>query len=249
MEKFLRENERVDDLNFDGYKIIQNPHKFCFGMDSVLLCDFVRTKKNDLVIDFGCGNGVICILLAAKKLSKKIIGVEIQEDVADLARRNVLMNKLENKIEIMHADIKNIFEMLGKEKFDVVVTNPPYMRDGIVNQNKSLAIARHEICCNLEDVINSASKILKNNGRFFMVHRCQRLTDIICLLRGYNLEPKTLRMVHSFLDSPPQMILIEAIKNAGSMLKVLPPLIIYDQNGKYTRQINDIYGVDKNNIC
>jgi len=249
MEKFLRENERLDDLNFDGYKIIQNPHKFCFGMDSVLLSDFVRTKKNDFVIDFGCGNGVICILLAAKKLSKKIIGIDIQEDVADLARRNVLMNKLENKIEIMYADIKNIFNMLGKEKFDVVVTNPPYMQNGIINQNKALAIARHEICCNLEDVINSAAKILKNNGRFFMVHRCQRLTDIICLLREYNLEPKTLRMVHSFLDSPPQMILIEAIKNASSMLKVLPPLIIYDQNGNYTSQINDIYGVDKNNIC
>jgi Predicted O-methyltransferase len=243
---FLGENERIDDLNFDGYKIIQNSQKFCFGVDSVLLCNFARIKKNDYVIDFGCGSGVICILLATKTSLKKIVGLEIQKDMVDLARKNVLINSLESKIEIVHGDIKNI--CVGNEKFDVVVTNPPYMSGGIINKNQSKAIARHEIFCNLEDVIYSASKILKNSGRFFMIHRSQRLADIFYLMRKHNLEPKILQMVHSFINCPAQMVLIEGIKNSKSMLKVMPPLIIYDENGNYTNQINKIYGVDKNKL-
>ena len=248
IEKFLGENERIDDLNFEGYKIIQNPQKFCFGMDSVLLCDFARIKRNDYVIDFGCGNGVICILLAAKTSLKKIIGLEIQKDIVDLARKNVLLNALDAKIEIVHGDIKNVYEKLGTEIFDVVITNPPYMNSGLINKNKSKAIARHEILCNLEDVICNAAKILKNNGKFFMIHRAQRLTDIFYLMRSYKLEPKTLRMVYSFINSQAQMVLIEGVKNSASMIKVLSPLIIYDDIGKYTSQINEIYGVDKNKL-
>ena len=228
----MREHERIDDLNFNGYKIIQNPNKFCFGMDSVLLCDFARIKKDDYVIDFGCGNGIICILLAAKKKLKKIIGIEIQEDVAELAQRNVLLNGLESKIEIINGDIKNIFGLLSekkdpKQKFDVVITNPPYIKNGLLNKNNSKAIARHEIFCTLEDIISNAYKILKDGGRFIMVHRAERLADIFYLMRKYKIEPKLMRIVYPYLNQPSEILLIEGIKNSNSSLKILSPLIIH----------------------
>ncbi len=239
---FINKNERLDNLNFSNYKIIQDPQKFCFGLDSVLLANFVHAKKNDTIIDFGCGNGVICILLAAKLNVKKIVGLEIQNECVDLARRNILLNNLQDKIEIIHADIKNIGQNY-KNKFDVVVTNPPYLNSGIINKNMAKAIARHEILCNLTDVISNAATILKNGGKFFMVNRPQRLTDIFYFMRKFNLEPKTLQIVHSFINLPSQLVLIEGIKSSKSMLKILPPLIIYDDDKNYTRQLKEIYGM------
>ncbi len=237
---FINKNERLDNLNFSNYKIIQDPQKFCFGLDSVLLANFVRAKKNDTIIDLGCGNGVICILLAAKLNVKKIIGLEIQNECVDLARRNLLLNNLQDKIEIIHGDVKNIGQNY-KNKFDVVVTNPPYLNSGAINKNMAKAIARHEILCNITDVISNAATVLKNGGKFFMVHRPQRLTDIFYFMRKFNLEPKTLQIVHSFINLPSQLILIEGVKNSKSMLKILPPLIIYDDNKNYTRQLKEIY--------
>ena len=233
--KLINGNEKLDDLNLNGYKIIQDPNKFCFGMDSVLLCDFCidKIKTSDLVIDLGCGNGIICILLAAKKNINKIIGLEIQKECVDLAKRNILFNDLKDKIKIIHGDIKKIsrFRFL-KNKFDIVITNPPYLaykKSSLINKNKSKAIARHEILCNLEDIILNACYLLKDKGKFFMIHRAQRMTDIFYIMRKYNLEPKKIKLIHKDINSAAQMFLIQGVKNAGCYLKIEKPIIIYDK--------------------
>lgn len=250
INNLLKKNERLDDLSVGdkNYKIIQNPKKFCFGMDSVLLCDFVKIKKNDIAIDLGCGNGAISIILVAKKKFKKIIGIEIQKTCVDLAKRNIILNNLGDKIKIIHGDIKKLsrFKFL-KNKFDIVVTNPPYEKYlseklSLINKNKEKAIARHEILCNLNDIIYNSAHILKSGGKFFMIHKSQRLVDIFCLMRESNLEPKRIKLIHTDIDSASQMILIEGVKNAGVMLKIDEPLIIYEKNKSYTQKINNIYG-------
>lgn len=239
----INENERIDDLHRNGYLIIQNPKSFCFGIDAVLLSGFANVKKDECVIDLGTGTGVIPILLEAKTKGKHFIGIEIQEESVDMAQRSVLLNRLENKIEIIKEDIKNVLERFTSESFDVVTSNPPYMNTGggIINNYGPKAIARHEILCSLSDIIHVSSRLLKYGGRFYMVHRPHRLSDIIVLLRNYNIEPKCIRFVHSYLNKEPSMVLIESVKNGKPMLNVKSPLIIYNEDGKYTSEIYDIY--------
>lgn len=240
----LKENERIDDLQYKGLKIIQNKDVFCFGIDSVLISDFAKKiKKGAKVIDLGTGNGIIPILLCAKTQLDSIIGVEIQPDIAELAKRNSTLNQLEGKFEVLNKDIKDIIDILPNQSFDAIVSNPPYkkLNTGIVNENKNKLIARHEITANLEDFIFVASRLLKDKASFYLVHRPDRLVDLMVLLRSYKLEPKRLRMVYSSVNREPKLILIEAVKNGRPFLKVDKPLYIYEENGEYTKEILEIY--------
>ncbi len=240
----LLPDERLDDLQRNGYKIIQNPNKFCFGMDAVLLSGFAHVKKGEKVLDLGTGTGIIPILLEAKTESSHLTGLEIQEESADMARRSVAYNKLEDKISIVTGDIKEASQIFGSASFDVVTSNPPYMNDlhGLKNPELPKAIARHEVLCSLDDVVREAAKCLKVNGRFYMVHRPFRLVEIFETMRRYKLEPKRMKMVHPFIDKEPNMVLIEAVKGGKSMIKIEKPLIVYDEPGKYNPEIYEIYG-------
>lgn len=240
----LKENERIDDLEYKGLKIIQNKDGFCFGVDSVLLSDYAKKiKKNAKVIDIGTGTGIISLLLCKKTNLSKIYGIEIQEDVAEMANRSILLNNLQDKFEIINTNIKDIFNTLEPHKFDVVVTNPPYKKadTGVKSIDKKQLISRHEVECTLEDVIEKSSKLLKDLGEFYMVHRAERLVDIMCLLRKYKLEPKNIRFVHSKVEEKPSLILIRAVRSAKEFLKIDKPLIIYKENGEYTDEILEIY--------
>lgn len=243
-EDFLMEDERIDELHRNGYKIIQNSKKFCFGMDAVLLSGFAKVKKGEAALDLGTGTGIIPILLEAKTEGRHFTGLEIQEESADMARRSVTMNNLCDKIDIVTGDIKEASKLFGAASFDVVTSNPPYMNDhhGLTNPDLPKAIARHEILCSLEDVVREAAKVLKPGGRFYMVHRPFRLVEIIMVLSSYKLEPKRLKMVHPFIDKEPNMVLLECIKGGGSMIKVEAPLIVYKEQNVYTDEIYDIYG-------
>lgn len=245
----LKNEERIDDLEYKGLKIIQNCNGFCFGVDSVLLSDFAREiKKNAKVVDIGTGTGIISLLLCKKTNLKKIYGVEIQKDVAEIARRNVNLNGLEGKFEIINSNIKDIFNYIEPYKIDAIVTNPPYKKSntGVKNANQTQLISRHEVECNLEDVISISSKLLKDLGEFYMVHRAERLVDIMTLLRKYKLEPKKIRFVHSKSDEKPTLILVKAIKGAGEFLKIDKPLVIYREDGEYTDEILKIYDKKRN---
>ena len=244
----LLEDERIDDLEYKGLKIIQNKNGFCFGIDSVLLSDFAKNiKKNAKVIDIGTGTGIISILLSKKTELSKIYGVEIQEEVANMAQRSVQLNNLQDKIEIINSNIKNIFDILNQNDFDAIVTNPPYMKvnTGAINEEKKKLISRHEVECTLEDIIKISYKLLKSNGEFYMVHRAERIVDILFYLRQYKLEPKILRFIQPNLNKEPNLILIKAVKNAGYQLNKKKPLIVYDQKGNYTDEILEIYNKEK----
>lgn len=240
----LKENERIDDLQRNGYRIIQNKDKFCFGMDAVLLSGFARVNPGDRVIDLGTGTGIIPILLEAKYEGEHYTGLEIQEEMAEMAARSVRLNGLEEKIDIVKGDICRARELLGLAVFDVVTCNPPYMNDahGLKNPELPKAIARHEVLCTLEDVVRESAGILKPGGHFFMVHRPHRLIEIISTLVKYKLEPKRMKMVHPFVDKDANMVLIEAVRGGKSMIKVEPPLVVYRDVGVYTDEIYEVYG-------
>ncbi len=245
----LKDKERIDDLEFNNLKIIQNPEWFCFGIDSVLLSDFAKNIKNNAIaVDIGTGTGIISILLSEKSKLKKIYGVEVQEEVADMAKRSVELNNLENKIEIINDNIKNINKYIENNNVDVIVTNPPYKKTetGKTNLSKNKLISRHEIECNLEDIIKISYKLLKTKGEFYVVHRSERLSEIIYELKKNKLEPKEIRFVYSSLEKESKMVLIKAVKDGNEFIKVDKPLIVYKENGKYTDEILKIYG--KNNI-
>jgi tRNA1(Val) A37 N6-methylase TrmN6 len=243
-ESILKPGERVDDLHRNQYKIIQNITKFCFGMDAVLLSGFARVLPGETVLDLGTGTGIIPILLEAKTKGKHFAGLEIQEESADMARRSVTINGLEDKVDIVVGDIKEASSVFGLASFDVITSNPPYMNHnhGLVNPAEAKAIARHEILCSLEDVVRETSKVLKPNGRFYLVHRPFRLAEIINLLIQYKLEPKRMKLVYPYVDKEPNMVLLECIKGARSMIKVEAPLIVYKEPNVYTDEIYDIYG-------
>lgn len=240
----LRENERIDDLQRNHYKIIQNPGRFCFGMDAVLLSGFAGAKEGDKVLDLGTGTGIIPILMEAKTNAAYFAGLEIQDESADMARRSVSLNHLEKKIEIITGDIREAVSLFGAASFDVVTSNPPYMTEnhGLTNPEAPKAIARHEILCTLEDVISQAAKLLKPGGSFYLVHRPFRLVDIMVLMREYRLEPKRMKMVYPFVDKEPNMVLIQASRGGKPRVTVEKPLIVYKEPGKYTQEIYDIYG-------
>lgn len=240
----LHPEERLDDLNRNGYKIIQNPQKFCFGMDAVLLSGFAKVKMGENVLDLGTGTGIIPILLEAKTDGKHFIGLEIQEESADMARRSVSYNHLEEKISIVQGDIKEADRLFALASFDVITCNPPYMTGshGLLNPNVPKAIARHEVMCTFDDVARQAARLLKPGGRFYLVHRPFRLAELVVTLTKYHLEPKRMRMVHPFADKEPNMVLIEAIRGAKPRITVEPPLIVYQKPGVYTDEIYHIYG-------
>lgn len=239
----LKENEKIEDLQCNGLKIIQNKKWFCFGMDAVLLTNYCDIKSNSTVVDLGTGTGIIPILLSGKRNYSKAYAIEIQEEVAGMARRSVMLNNLQDKIEVLNIDLKDVLNYLQPNSFDAVISNPPYKlnNSGIINPSDKKAISRHEIMCSLEDVISKASFLLKQYGRFYMVHRPDRLADIMCLLRKYRLEPKQIRFVHPRAAEKPNMILIRASKNGNPELKFDPPLYIYGEDGKYTKDVYDIY--------
>ena len=240
----LKENERLDELQRNGYRIIQNPKKFCFGMDAVLLSGFARARAGDQVLDLGTGTGIIPILLEAKTEAAHLVGLEIQEESADMARRSVELNHLQDKITIVQGDIKEAGTLFGAASFDVVTCNPPYMigQHGIKNPEAPKAIARHEILCTLEDVVSRAAKVLKPGGNFYLVHRPFRLAEIMVVLQKYGLEPKRRRLVYPFADKEPNMVLLEANRGGRPRMTVERPLIIYREKGVYMPEIYEIYG-------
>lgn len=244
MEIKLKENERIDDLELKGLKIIQNKEGFCFGIDSVLLSDFAKNiKNNSLVLDLGTGTGIIPILLCGKTNLKKVIGVEVQEKIAEMAKRSIKLNNLEDRFQVINENILNLKNIYQNQTFDVVVTNPPYKKknSGIINENHEKLISRHEIEANLENFIKVSKDLLKDKGEFYMVHRPERLVDILSIMRKEKLEPKVLRMVYSNKNKEPKLVLIKGIKNAKPFLKVEKNLYIYDENGDYTDEILEIY--------
>lgn len=240
----LKENERIDDLEYKGLKIIQNDKYFCFGIDSILLSDFAKEiKKDATILDIGTGTGIISILLSKKTECNKIYALEVQEEISEMAMRSVKLNKLENKIQIINDNIKNIGKYLQNNSINAIVTNPPYKREnsGVKNENMNKLISRHEITANLEDFISNGSKILKDKGNFYMVNRPERLAEIITLFKKYRIEPKRLRIVYSKINSKPNLILIKGVKNAKPFLEIEKPLIIYNNDNTYTDEILEIY--------
>lgn len=240
----IKANERLDDLQYKGLKLIQDTEAFCFGVDAVLLANYADVKKGDRVIDLGTGSGIIPVLLAGKTQASDIVGLEIQPEMAEMASRSVKLNNLEDKVRIVTGDLKASEELFGLSSFNVVVTNPPYIKKGtgIVNPTDNFAISRHEILCTLKDVIEAGSKLLTPGGQFAMVHKPSRLVDILYLMRSYKIEPKYLRCVHPSPYKKANIILVKGTKGGGEELKMQTPLYVYDEYGKYTDEINEIYG-------
>ena len=241
----LKQDERIDDLEFNGLKIIQNKNGFCFGIDSVLLSDFAKNmRKNSKVIDLGTGTGIINILLSGKTTAKELVGVEVQEDVADMAKRSVKLNGVEGKIEILNKNILDLKNIYNKGYFDVVVTNPPYKKinTGLINEENKKMISRHEITANLRDFIHISSYLLKDHGEFFMVHRPERLVDILWTMREEKIEPKKIKFVYPNENKKTNLVLIKGVKNGNSFLEFEDNLYVYNQNGNYTDEILKIYG-------
>ena len=243
-ESILLPGERFDDLQRNGYKIIQNPQKFCFGMDAVLLSGFARVKKAERVIDLGTGTGIIPILLEAKTPGEHFTGLEIQPESADMAARSVRYNGLEDRISIVTGDIKDAANLFGASSFDVVTSNPPYMtkEHGLVNDADAKTIARHEVLCSLEDLISQTAKLLKPNGRCYFVHRPFRLVEILSMMSAYQVEPKRIQFVYPYVDKEPNMVLIEGLRGGKSRVTVEKPLSVYKSPGVYMPESFDIYG-------
>ncbi len=237
-------HERVDDLQRNHYRIIQDPGRFCFGMDAVLLSGFANVKPGEHVLDLGTGTGIIPILLEAKTKGEHFTGLEIQPESADMAERSVKLNGLAERINIVTGDIKEASSIFGASSFEVVTTNPPYMigQHGISNPEDAKAIARHEILCDLDDILRESARLLKPQGRFYMVHRPFRLAEIFSKMVEYHIEPKRMKLVYPFVDKEPNMVLIEGLRGGRSRLTVEKPLIVYKKPGVYTDEIYDIYG-------
>ena len=240
----MKETERIDELQRNGYRIIQDPGRFCFGMDAVLLSGFARAKEGDRVLDLGTGTGIIPILMEAKTNASRFFALEIQEESADMARRSVALNGLEKKIQVVTGDIKEAEKYFNASSFDVITCNPPYMigKHGLVNPDAPKAIARHEILCTLEDVIRQAAFLLKPGGSLYLVHRPFRLAEILSLLVGAKLEPKRMRLVYPYVDKEPNMVLLQAVRGGKSRMTVEKPLIIFEKPGVYTKEIHEVYG-------
>ena len=241
--ELVRDYERIDDLHRNGLLVIQDKKKFCFGIDAVLLSDFAIAKKGEHVLDIGTGTGVIPILMTAKSEAQSYTAIDIQLESVEMSTRSVKLNKLEHLIDVVQCDIKEALTKFKPASFDVITTNPPYVKSGggLLNETSPKAIARHEISCTLLDIVAMSAKLLKTNGRIYMVHRPYRLADILVTMREYNIEPKLIRFVHSNATKEPSLLLIEGVKNANSMVKILPPLIIYKSDGSYTDEIRQIY--------
>lgn len=240
----LKENERLDDLQRNGYQIIQNPEKFCFGMDAVLLTGFAHAAEGERLLDLGTGTGIIPILMEAKYHCGYLAGLEIQAESADMAARSVELNGLSDKIDIILGDIKEADKIFSSASFDCITCNPPYMpkHHGLVNPSGPKAIARHEIYCDFEDVARQAAKLLKPGGTFFLVHRPFRLAEIMVTLARYKLEPKRMQLVYPYADREPNMVLLEAVRGGRPGMRAEKPLIIFREPGVYMPELKDLYG-------
>lgn len=246
----VNSNERLDDLERNGYRLIQNPEVFCFGVDAVLLAHFAQVKKDsDMILDIGTGTGVIPLLMHATYQKGKFIGIDIQESMVEMARRSVKFNGVEDSVSIENIDIKKYEEFFKSGQFNVITCNPPYMKNvaGLKNADDSVTIARHEVACTLEDIIKASSSLLRDKGKIYMIHRPHRLVDIITLMKQYKIEPKTMRMVYPKISKAPTMVLVEGVKNGGPELRVQKPLVVYNEDGTYTDEIYEIYGREKPN--
>ncbi|HJC75541.1 MAG TPA: tRNA1(Val) (adenine(37)-N6)-methyltransferase [Candidatus Mediterraneibacter faecavium] len=232
--ELLKPGERLDDLQIGGLELIQNPAGFCFGVDAVFLSDFVKVKPGETVLDLGTGNGIIPILLSAKTGGKKFTGLEIQENTADMARRSVAYNHLEERVDIVTGDIKEAAEIFKPAFFDVITTNPPYMlsQHGLRNPDDAKAIARHEVLCTLDDILRESMRLLQDKGRFYMIHRPFRLTEIMIKMNHYKIEPKRIQFIHPYIDKEPVLVLIEGVRGARPRVTVEPPIIIYEGCGR-----------------
>lgn len=223
----LRDGERLDDLQLGGYEIIQDPGRFCFGVDAVILSNYAVVKEGEKVLDLGTGTGILPILLAAKTAGRHFTGLEIQKESADMARRSVRHNGMEDKIDIVTGDIKEAAGIFGPVSFDVIVTNPPYMlgQHGLQNASEAKTIARHEVLCTLDDILRESAKLLGFKGRFYMIHRPFRLVEILSKMSKYGIEPKRMKLVHPSIDKEPTMVLIEGYRGGNSRITVEPPMI------------------------
>ena len=242
----LKQGERLDDLQIKGYRIIQSPGRFCFGMDAVLLSSFAKVKTGERALDLGTGTGILPILLEAKNKGDSYTGLEIQEESADMARRSVQYNHLEDKVRIVTGDIREAAALFGAASFHVITVNPPYMigDHGLKNENEAKYIARHEVLCTLEDVLRESGKLLGNKGRFYMVHRPFRLAEILSGMSRHRIEPKRMRLVHPYIDKEPNMVLLEGVKGAHPRMTVEPPLVVYNKGGTYTEELLELYGLE-----
>ena len=243
-ESLVHEGERIDDLQRNGLYIIQDPSRFCFGMDAVLLSGFARVRPGDRVIDLGTGTGIIPILLSAKSEASHLTGLELLPESADMARRSVEYNDLTDRIDIVTGDMCSASGIFGRGSFEVVTSNPPYMIEGhgLKNPDDPMAVARHELRMTLSDLIRESAALLVPGGRCFFVHRPFRLSDIMVLMREHDIEPKRMQLVYPFYDKEPNMVLIEGVRGGRPRLTVEKPLIIYRKQGVYTDEIYDIYG-------
>lgn len=242
----LKQGERLDDLQIKGYRIIQSPGRFCFGMDAVLLSSFAKVKTGERALDLGTGTGILPILLEAKNKGDFYTGLEIQEESADMARRSVQYNHLEDKVRIVTGDIREAAALFGAASFHVITVNPPYMigDHGLKNENETKYIARHEVLCTLEDVLRESGKLLGNKGRFYMVHRPFRLAEILSGMSRHRIEPKRMRLVHPYIDKEPNMVLLEGVRDAHPRMTVEPPLVVYNKDGTYTEELLELYGLE-----
>ena len=240
----IRPGERTDDLQIKGRRIIQSPGRFCFGMDAVLLSEFAHVRPGERALDLGTGTGILPILLEAKYDGSSYTGLEIQEESAGMARRSVALNGLEEKIHIVTGDIKEAASIFGAASFEVITVNPPYMigGHGLRNDNQALYVARHEALCTIDDVLRESGKLLKDKGRFYMVHRPFRLPELLTKMAGYGLEPKRMRLVHPYVDKEPNMVLLEGLKGGKPRMQIEPPLIVYEKDGNYTGELRALYG-------
>lgn len=244
MEIKLKDGERIDDLEFKNLKIIQNKNEFCFGMDSILLSDFAKEiKQNSNVLDLGTGTGILPILLSGRIENTNFFGIEIQEKMAEMASRSIKLNNLENRVKIINEDIKNLNNIFKKNTFDVVITNPPYKKIncGLKNENEGKLISKHEIKCDLEDIISASKNMLKDKGILYLVHRPERIVDICEILRKYKIEPKKIKLIYPKINKEANLVLIKAVKNANKFLKIERPLVVYNENGEYSNDILKIY--------
>ena len=240
----VHEDECIDDLQNGGLMLIQKKNGFKFGIDAVLLADFAKEPHAKRVLDLCTGTGIVAVLLAAKTAAPRIDAIEIQPQICDMARRSVEYNDIGGRVHIIEGDLKNAAEIYGRNVFDKVTVNPPYMKSGagLISESDTKTISRHEVLCTLEDVIASAAAVMRTKGHFFMVHRPSRLADAIWFMRKYSLEPKRLRFVHPTAGKAANLMLIEGVKNGGNELKLMEPLYVYDSNGKYSEEIDRIYG-------
>ncbi len=240
----IYDNERIDDLQYKGLMLIQDPGAFCFGIDAVLLANYAKVPAGGTVVDMGTGTGVIPILMSGKTGADKLIGIDIQERSVEMAKRSVALNGLQDKVEIRQADICELPDLIPKGSIDTVTCNPPYMigDHGLHGDNAALTIARHEIKCTLDDVVRAAAAMLKTGGNFYMIHRPFRLAEIMVTLVAHHLEPKRMRLVHPYADKEPNLVLIEAKRDAKSRITVERPLVVYERSGEYTKDVLEFYG-------